>query len=165
MRINQLEISSTPLGKFVGCALMGAREHLATMDLQDLDVKIMVDGHEVDVRQVFSAWEDLGGEGPATAVHPSSNPTEDKVLVSREDLRDLASRIRTQRESLYHVDSAVEDAFDEVRRQISAALRGRVEDLLHEAVSENATSDPCYDARSELEDISNEIDEILGEAE
>jgi hypothetical protein len=163
MRINQLEIAATPVGKFIGCALMGVREHLAEMDLQDLDIKIMVDGHEVDVRQVFSAWEDLSGAAPAVSEY-RLNADDDNVSVSRETLRDLASRVNRQREALYHVDSSVEDAFDEVRRQISAALRGQVEDRLHEAVSENSMGDPCYDVRSELEDIFNEIDELLNEA-
>lgn len=166
MRINQLEISSTELGKFVGCALMGVREHLPEMDLQDLDFRIMVGGHEVDVRQVFSAWEEMNGDhAPAptpaptpVAIHPADS---EMVLVSRRSLRSIHRQIDSSRDDLFSLDSQVSETYDQIVSRIERLLRNDIRELLVDVVREESVIDPSDNVRDSLASIMGDVSDLL----
>lgn len=163
MRINQLEIADTRLGKFVGCALMGVREHLAEMDLQDLDVRVTVDGHEVDIRQVFSAWEELTGKYEAVPGEPRGTRSAGSgsvVRVQAQQLRDLSTRIDHVMDRLSVVDTEVSASYDNIVNEIERRVRNDIQDLLREAVRDHSVGDPCDDVRDDLSDIMSAIADL-----
>jgi hypothetical protein len=56
MIVNQTEIRDTPLGVFIGCAATDAVREGKEIDLRNVGITILVDGHEVDVRRVLTMW-------------------------------------------------------------------------------------------------------------
>mgnify|MGYP005632819095 CR=1 FL=1 len=75
MRVNQTEIRNAPLGVFVGCAATNAVLEGKEVDLRDIDVTILVDGHEVDVRRVLTMWA-----ATPQAARPEPEPEPEPVV-------------------------------------------------------------------------------------
>jgi hypothetical protein len=156
MQINQLEIADTPFGKFVGCAVMSEKQHIAEYDLSNLDLRITLDGKELDPRKVFSAWERAtAGTGEITqaqAPQIPDDPNTEYVRISRTDLDYIISAAERAYDDTWSGDSMVSDAFDSAISSIESALHNAVRETLVECVSENSVSDINDDARSHLDD-------------
>lgn len=165
MQINQLEIADTTFGKFVGCAVMSERQYLPEYDLSNLELKITLDGKELDPRKVFSAWE-RAAAGPAEITRaPEPPPRHDDgptLQVQRSDLRDALQDIRDSIDEMSSADSYVSDTYDNIINAIDRALRNAVREALNECVNENSTSEPNYEATRRAESAADTLDRLLG---
>ena len=157
MQINQLEIADTTFGKFVGCCIMSEKQYIAEYDFRDLDLRITLDGKELDPRKVFGAWE-RAVAGPAEITQAATpqtpdDPNTEYVQISRSTLNAIISAAERAYDDTESADSTVSDAFDSVVDSIDRALRNAVREVLVECVSEYSLSEVNYDARNHLDDV------------
>lgn len=161
MQINQLEIADTPFGKFVGCAVISEKQYLAEYDLSNLDLRITLDGKELDPRKVFGAWERAtAGSGEivqAPTLQTPDDPNTEYVRISRSALNHIISAAERAYDDTESADSSVSDAFDSVVDSIDRALRNAVRETLVECVNEYSLSEVNYDARSHLDDVLEQL--------
>lgn len=161
MQINQLEVADTTFGKFVGCCIMSEKQYLAEYDLSNLDLRITLDGKELDPRKVFGAWERaIAGPGeitPAPVSQTPDDPNTEYVQISRTALNHIISAAERAYDDTESADSSVSDAFDSVADSIERALRNAVRETLVECVHEYSISEVNDDARSHLDDVLEQL--------
>lgn len=56
MIVNQPEIKDTPLGVFSMCAATVALMDDVDVDLSQIDIRVTVNGHDVDIRRAIAMW-------------------------------------------------------------------------------------------------------------
>lgn len=161
MQINQLEIADTTFGKFVGCAIMSEKQHIPEYDFSKLELKITLDGHELDPRKVFGAWE-RAIAGPAeisAAPEPVVRVGHDgeDIVITRSELDRLIYLAEQAYDECESADSYVSDQFDNVVSEIDRAVRNSVRDTLVECVHNNSVAEPTDDARGTISDLIEDL--------
>tara|TARA_B100000131_G_C17964181_1_gene551672 strand:+ start:435 stop:851 length:417 start_codon:yes stop_codon:yes gene_type:complete len=128
MKFDYSGLSDTTIGKFIGCAIMANKERLASIDMSNVDITVTVDGEEVDLQKVFTAFE-------RTVIKPTSEAYVEemnkRILLVEDKIRAMAlsdqQSGRDQRASLLAIMHETMNSWS------SSDGWGEVYELLHEA--------------------------------
>jgi hypothetical protein len=140
---------------------MSEKQYIAEYDLSNLDLKITLDGKELDPRKVFSAWE-RSMEGAAQTPTPSPRPLHygTDARITQASLRSMIGLTEDALSEMSSTDSNVSDQFDSAISAIEHALRNAVRDILVECVSDHSVSEPTYDAYRTVERLRDQLQEL-----
>lgn len=177
MQFNQSQISQTSLGKFIGCAIAADLANIALIDMSNVDLKILLDGREVDLRAIFARWHSVAtaeaAEARAAATPQPATPvgrpapaavTEIPdpvpVPVNVAALEQIMTEMGVLSSELLRTDEAVRASYEDAVASLRTVFQEMTESLrvaLEGVVQDNAINTANYSPRATLTRIQGLI--------
>jgi len=174
MIVSHEAVKGTLFGRFLGCLIAGVGPKILELDLAKLEPKLILNGHEVDVRIAFERFAEVlrAEEGFEQVSENLSRPPEQTAQPSEGTRSQLESLVENARERLHTLEGEVERMSEEggtdqdylisqLRDEISYAIQETISNCVYENVGASPDQSDAEDSISSLHGVLDDLTEVL----
>ena len=162
MNYNLNSVSETLFGKFLSCALMADPTAIAEHDLSKLNLKLELDGKELPLQPVFSAFERQLNNGAIVHAPTTPPPGARSQRIPEGSISDILDQLREARDTAYNVNGYVESAVSDVISSAGDTAANITSDYAREQVQDDAWQhSPGAEVNDEVTSVLSSLIEQL----